>query len=86
MAFLFTKLFTEIEKTFIFREKASFARLSTTHSESITRFILLLISSREAGCEYKLFSTFVLTRPVIEPKFTVSAADVLSTLATNDKK
>ena len=39
---------------------------------------LLLISSREAGCKYKLFSSFGLIRPVIQPK-SVSAADALST-------
>ena len=39
----------------------------------------MLIFSQEAGCEYKLFSSFGLTRAVIEPKSTVSAADALST-------
>ena len=57
----------------------SFAHLSTTHGESFTLPILLLISSREAGCKYKLFSSFGLTRTVIEPKSTVSAADASST-------
>ena len=41
--------------------------------------MLLLISSREAGCKYKLFSSFGLTRPVIELIFTVSAAVTLCT-------
>ena len=46
--------------------------------------------SREAGCEYKLNQVcidFGLTRPAIELKSTVSAADALSTrlMAKNDK-
>ena len=57
----------------------SFVYLFTTHDESFTLPILLLVSSRKAGCEYKLFSSFSLTRPVIEPKSTILAADTLST-------
>ena len=59
IAFLFTKLSTDSKKIVYF---------STTPSESFTLPILLLIFSWEAGCEYKLFSSFDLTRPVIEPK------------------
>ena len=75
---------------YIQRKNCSFFEkrfLFAHHGESFTRPILLLISSREAGCEYKLFSKFGLTRPVIEPKSTVSAADALSTRPTikNDK-
>ena len=65
----------------------SFAHLAPTHGKNFTLFILLLISSREAACEYKHFSSFGLTRRVIEPKSTVSAADALSTqlMIRNDK-
>ena len=63
----------------LFEKRLSFAHLSTTLGESFTLLILLLISSREAGCECKLLSSFGLTRPIIESKFTISAADVLST-------
>ena len=42
-----------------FEKRLSFAHLSTTHGESFTLPILLLISSREAGCEYKLFQVLV---------------------------
>ena len=45
------------------------------HGESFTLPTLLLIFSREAGCKYKLFLNFGLTRAVIEPKSTISAAD-----------
>ena len=62
-----------------FEKRLSFAHLSTTHGESFTLTILLLTSSREAGCKYKLFSSFGLTRPVIEPKSTVLEADALCT-------
>ena len=70
-----------------FEKRLSFAHLSTTHSESFILPILLLIFSREAGCEYKLFLSFDLTKPVIEPKSILSAADALSTrlLIKNDK-
>ena len=38
-------------------KKLTFTTLRPTH-ESFTLPILLLLSSREAGCEYKLFSSF----------------------------
>ena len=81
IAFLFTKLSTDSEKIVHFSRKV--CRLPT----SFTLPLLSLIFSREAGCEYKLFSSFNLTRPVIEPKSTVSEADALSTriLIKNDK-
>ena len=70
-----------------FEKRLSFAHLSTTHGENFTLLILLLIFSRDAGCEYKLFSSFSLIRPVIEPKSAISAADTLSTrlMIKNDK-
>ena len=79
IGFLFTKLSTDSKKSLIFEKRLSFADLSTTHGESFTLPILLLISSREAGCKCKLFSSYGLTRTVIEPKSTVSAADSLCT-------
>ena len=91
IAFLFTKLSTDTEKISSFFEKRlSFVHLTTTRDESITRSILLLMSSREGGCEYKLNQVcidFGLTRPVIEPKSTVSAAGAFSTrlMTKNDK-
>ena len=79
IAFLFTKLSTDSEKVVHFLRKV--CRLPA----SFTLPILLLIFSREAGCEYS--SCFGLTRPIIEPKSTVSEADALSTrlLIKNDK-
>ena len=78
------------KKSFVFEKRLSFAHLTTTLGESITRSILLLMSNREAGCEYKLNQVYIdfgLTRPVIELKSTVSAADALSTrlMAKNDE-
>ena len=61
IAFLFTKLSTDRKNYSFFEKRLSFAHLSTTHGENFTLPILLLISSREAGCEYKLFLSFSLT-------------------------
>ena len=79
IAFSFTKLYRQQKNRSFFEKRLSLAYLSTTHGKSFTLPILLLISSREAGCKCKLFSNFGLTRAVIEPKSTVSAADNLST-------
>ena len=79
IAFLFTKLSTESEKIVHFSRKGLlFAHLSTTHGESFTLPVLLLISSRKLDVNTNFFQVLV-SRPVIEPKSTVSAVDALST-------
>ena len=75
IAFLFTKLSTDSEKLVHFLRKGCCMPTFQPHGKSFTLPTLLLIFSREAGCKYKLFSNFGLTRAVIEPKSTVSAAD-----------
>ena len=81
IAFLFTKLSTDSEKN------AHFSRKVCCLPTSFTLPILLLIFNRKAGCEYKIFSSFGVTRPVTKPKSTVSKADALSArlLIKNDK-
>ena len=79
-AFLFTKLYTDSEKIVLFFRKGCRLPTCLPHAVKASHLpTLLLISSREAGCKYKLFSSFGLTKAVIEPKSTVSTADALST-------
>ena len=80
IAFLFSKLSTDSEKIVHFSRKG--CRLLTCLPDTVKAShcpFYCLISRREAGCEFKLFSSFGLTRPVIEPKSSVSAADALFT-------